>query len=380
MSSRFKVSRLTLVLISSLLACTEKPATSPSVNTETADALPGASLALEEASLYAWQLGTASLQDTAYSLQTLQKTIATLLLERSEESLLLARQQWHESHNRYQQSAVFLAIGESNPGLFGHLQTLTFSMDAWPMQPGYLDSYGVYTHSGIVNDITVPLNAEAIRRQHGFSDDSEITLGFHSIAYLLWGEDGERSASDFSEAASITHSGTVPADLPPNRRRVLLQLQAQLLADDAHVLLKHWQFPKGQLNSQYEALTAGSRIKLLQAAAAHLLQNRIQPLFEQPEGAKGAQVENLDSAHNRFAGNTRAMAGAAIAGLGRLFADPKLAPVVILDSEREEWQKLLGELQEKLKTEPSEQEDFSPLINQLVVLLEPAISGDVNPT
>jgi len=380
MRPSLKASCLTLLLLGSLLACTEKPATSLSTETETRETSAAASLALEDASLHAWQLGTASLQDTAYSLQALQKTIVVLLLERSEESLALARKQWHESHERYHNSAIFLAIGESNPGLFGHLQTLTFNLDAWPIQPGYIDSYGVYTHSGIVNDITVPLNAEAIRRQHGFSDDSEVTLGFHAIAYLLWGENGERRASDFSEAKSNINLDTAPADLPANRRRVLLQLQAQLLVDDAHVLLKHWQFPKGQLKSQYEALEAGSRIELLQAAAAHLLQNLIQPLFEQTQGIEGAAATDSETAHNRFAGNTRAMAAAAVDGLDRLFADPKLGSVIILEGERVQWQTLLGELQDKLKAEPSEQEDFSPLLNQLVTLLEPALLRDVNPT
>jgi len=375
-----KTSSLTLVLFGSLLACTEKPATSLSTEIETRETSVEATLVLEDASLHAWQLGTASLQDTAYSLQALQKAIVVLLHEHSEESLALARQQWHESHKRYHNSAIFLAIGESNPGLFGHLQTLTFNVDAWPIQPGYIDSYGVYTHSGIVNDITVPLNAEAIRRQHGFSDDSEVTLGFHAIAYLLWGENGERRASDFSEAKSNINLDTAPADLPANRRRVLLQLQAQLLIDDAHVLLKHWQFSKGQLKSQYEALEAGSRIELLQAAAAHLLQNLIQPLFEQTQGIEGAAATNSENAHNRFAGNTRAMAAAAVDGLDRLFADPKLGSVIILEGERVQWQTLLGELQDKLKAEPSEQEDFSPLLNQLVTLLEPALLRNVNPT
>jgi len=375
-----KTSSLTLVLFGSLLACTEKPATSLSTEIETRETSVEATLVLEDASLHAWQLGTASLQDTAYSLQALQKAIVVLLHEHSEESLALARQQWHESHKRYHNSAIFLAIGESNPGLFGHLQTLTFNVDAWPIQPGYIDSYGVYTHSGIVNDITVPLNAEAIRRQHGFSDDSEVTLGFHAIAYLLWGENGERRASDFSEAKSNINLDTAPADLPANRRRVLLQLQAQLLIDDAHVLLKHWQFSKGQLKSQYEALEAGSRIELLQAAAAHLLQNLIQPLFEQTQGIEGAAATNSETAHNRFAGNTRAMAAAAVDGLDRLFADPKLGSVIILEGERVQWQTLLWELQDKLKAEPSEQEDFSPLLNQLVTLLEPALLRNVNPT
>jgi len=380
MNSWLRASSLTLALLGSLLACTEKPTPSLNTETETRETSEAATQALEDASLHAWQLGTASLQDAAYSLQALQKAIVTLLLERSEESLTLARQQWHKSHNRYQNSAIFLAIGESNPGLFGHLQSLTFNLDAWPIQPGYIDSYGVYTHSGVVNDITVPLNAEAIRRQHGFSDDSEVTLGFHAIAYLLWGENGERRASDFSETKSNINLDTVPADLPANRRRVLLQLQAQLLVDDAHVLLKHWQFSKGQLKSQYEALAAGSRIELLQAAAAHLLQNLIQPLFEQAQGIEAAAAENSERAHNRFAGNTRSMAAAAIDGLDRLFADPTLASAIILEGERAEWQTLLGELQTRLKAEPSEQEDLSPLLNQLVTLLEPALLGNVNPT
>mgnify|MGYP000238056823 CR=1 FL=1 len=207
---------IVLAAIISLGACSPKNEQAPSSIEDKAPETKLNQEAQHIASLGAWELGTISLQATADEALALQQSIDNLLQENTQHALDQARDQWHISHNRYREAAIFLVIGESNPGLFGHLQTLNFNLDAWPIMPGFLDSFDVYTQSGIVNDITVPLNAESVRQQHGFTDDSEVTLGFHAIEYLLWGEGGQRPLADLLLQAGLIsepfHDGAIDID------------------------------------------------------------------------------------------------------------------------------------------------------------------------
>ncbi len=330
---------------------------------------------LNDLSLHAWALGSHHLQANLDGAADLQKSVDTFLRDTRQETLDGLRAQWQQSHQNYQRASIFLAIGESNPGLFGHLQSLSNKLDAWPIQPGFLDSYDVYSHSGIVNDISLPINAEAIRAQHGISDDSDVVLGYHGMEYLLWGETGQRPLSELSEArlAIDGEPGLNHADLPQNRRRTLLRLQAQLLLDDSQRMLQHWQFPKGQLKSQYQSLPAASRFKLLQAAAAHLLQNQILPLLEQ-EAAEEVDASG-EFSHNRFAGQNIRIAEIQLNGLADLFSEPSLMPRLLENSQQDEWAQGIEALQQSLsRAQKLQESEFMPALSQALNILEPELT------
>jgi hypothetical protein len=85
---------------------------------------------------------------------------------------------------------------------------LQYQIDAWPIEPGYLDSLPTYPGSGIISDITVPMTAESLQRQHGFTDAQEVSMGFHALEYLIFA----RERSDFQ----LLDSGPNPKKPPMN--------------------------------------------------------------------------------------------------------------------------------------------------------------------
>ena len=227
---------LPLILLSLLLAgCDNNNA--PTLTTS----IPAATVTsenppLQQTTLQIWAYAGTALQQCHRHTLTLQQTLTALLQQTDDTNLQQARHSWHQAHNCLQTLRRYLLLADVSPDLFSSLGEQVFAIDAWPIQPGYLDYFDVYSFSGIVHDIAVPLTAADLRQQHGFSDVTDVSIGFHAIAYLLWGEHGTRPLTDFIAETSITteqqSGGLSLTDLPGHRRRALLTLLGQLLVDD----------------------------------------------------------------------------------------------------------------------------------------------------
>ncbi len=115
--------------------------------------------------------------------------------------------------------------------------------------PGFIDSVQGYPYSGIVNDASLPLDVDSLRQQHGVTDSSEVSIGFHVVAFLLWGEQRQnpdlaaRPLTDY-EIAEAWEDGITDLPIeehPNNRRRRLLPLVLELLHVDCQALLGSWE-------------------------------------------------------------------------------------------------------------------------------------------
>lgn len=161
---------------------------------------------------------------------------------------------WLKAHNAYVAVTALAAINPEAP--------LLFQIDAWPIEPGYLDSLPAYPDSGLISDVTITISAESLREQHGFTDPQEVSLGFHAMEYLLFA----RSAADFAplpgdppsaaqptadpgtttgaerieqyagEGTEADPAGAVAADVVP-RRRETLRILAELINQDLNQLV-----------------------------------------------------------------------------------------------------------------------------------------------
>ena len=284
-----------------LSACDPKQGTAPeladtqSVNIETD------TQALAEAAKRAWQSGATKAAAAQQAVQQLNLAVDTFLSDPTEITLAEARDSWHESHETILQLQPFFTLGRINPGLFGQLQQAHYQIDAWPIEPGYLDYFDVYQHSGIVNDIALPINADAIRQQHGFSSDTDVALGMHAIAYLLWGENLRRPASDFITQAptnSERQSGLDGADLPTRRRGALLKLQLTLLADEVKALHLKLSHNASGLNSIYDRLPPHSQQQLWQKVVIDMLEQQLIGEQLAPRVSQEAEIYQ----HQQFSG------------------------------------------------------------------------------
>lgn len=259
--------------------------------------------ALTQVTAQAWQQGHELAKAVEPSLLALQQAAKTLTKDPSELNLAKTREQWHLAHQQLLQLQPFFTLGHINPGLFKQLENAQWQLDAWPIEPGYLDYFDVYKHSGIVNDIALPITAEAIRQQHGFSSDNDVAIGMHSIAYLLWGEQQQRPASDFAAqapSADELRNGMNGADIPTRRRGALLNLLLTLMLDDLRALDYKLDQSASGLNISYAKLPAQSQLQLWQQSIDTLLRQQL--IGEQISPLKNATVDSEFYQHQQFAG------------------------------------------------------------------------------
>ena len=288
---------------------------------------PGAAAATETT----WQTGAQQIQMCADNNRVLRQAISDFLANPSEEGLQQSRSQWRQAHNHFIATSLFLSLAENNPGLFGSLAQYQYALDGHPIQPGFIDYFDVYQHSGIVNDIAITLSAESLRQQHGITDVSDVSIGFHAMEYLLWGETGTRPVDDFTAVNQVSaeqqQQGLRVVDLPNNRRRVYLQLLAEMLFDDCNRLYSAWTDPSANLAPQYQALQIPSRLSLWRAIVAaelHALHSELvsAEAAQDSESNQDSETEPLSANHNLFAKQNAGVIAGRLSGLQAVLFGP----------------------------------------------------------
>lgn len=302
------------------LGCQEKPApaelTQPSVAAPATHALDPA---LAQASLDVWALGLNTLDAAKTELVALRESVQKLLQEPTQASLLAARDQWHIAHNHIQNFSLFFAMASAHPGLFVQLDSLHNQLDGWPIQPGFLDYFDVYTHSGLVNDIAFPITAKALKQANQQFDPMDRALGLHPIAYLLWGENGKRPFADFVKQHAKANSEDQPSieDLTNNRRRALLALMLELAIDDVDKLHAQWQ-DSGAFTSVFTELSPQQRSEILRTSSLYLIEQLLIKQQLQPQLDALSQPDFELTTHNLYSGGNAKLLTAQLNSLSHL--------------------------------------------------------------
>jgi putative iron-regulated protein len=196
------------------------------------------------------------------------------------------QQSWRLAYNSFLRSLIFSYLPIQDPPdwqsqRIGYRHLLA-QLDSWPIEGGYIDYIQGYPFSGIVNDLTLDIDEASIRSQHGFTDPTNASLGYHALEFMIWGNDGKRSAHDFfpqdntapipvndaditvqslddSSKTSLEDSSNgntlIQAEAPEiklqnhNRRRQYTQLLIELLQKDLHRIQRRWE-PSGGYYAQ----------------------------------------------------------------------------------------------------------------------------------
>jgi len=171
----------------------------------------------------------------------LQDAVKTLLATPDQNALLAAQQQWQQTQQSFAKLDYLFSMTQSAQEVLGRIFELKYRLLAYPIQPGYLDSYGEYKYAGLVYDIGTPISRESLRAQQGVSDSEEVVLGLYAIHYMLFGEANSRQASDYAEVDKLSDKDIQNqlksvAEVPSMRRRLLLQTQLEQLVADTGLL------------------------------------------------------------------------------------------------------------------------------------------------
>ena len=195
-----------------------------------------------DAALHVWVRNDAAITGRAYAraldgVERLRASVARFLAAPTDSTLRAAQEAWRASRLVYGPTEVFrFSDGpiDGDSALAGR-EGPENRINAWPMDEAYLDSVAGSPRDGLIPQVALPLDRGTLEHAHGSRDDAEVTLGFHAIEFLLWGQDrdtvtaGRRSFRDFLRGDPVRE-----------RRRACLSILTALLADDLGAVAREW--------------------------------------------------------------------------------------------------------------------------------------------
>ncbi len=138
-------------------------------------------------------------------------------------------------------------------------------IDAWPIEPSYIDYTQFNDSSGIINklDDYAEINETVLRTAQQNGGERNVSLGFHAIEFLLWGEDtaaasdetaGSRPYTDYASSDSTVHNA--------QRRGEYLKACVSKLASSLSELTNEWDpSVKNNYRSDFLKLTPNGALK-----------------------------------------------------------------------------------------------------------------------
>ncbi|MBL8756610.1 MAG: iron-regulated protein [Planctomycetes bacterium] len=174
----------------------------------------------------------------------LQKAVQALVERPAPATLQAARTAWAEARLVYGQVEVLRFHG-------GPIDAVEPLLNAWPVDEVYIDYVVGRRERGLVSDRTrLPVLAgAALEHRNGLGGETNISVGWHAIEFLLWGQDldaagpGRRPHTDFVDGA----------DPDAARRRQYLAVVTDLLVGHVRDLTRQWAPGADNFRRRYEA-------------------------------------------------------------------------------------------------------------------------------
>jgi putative iron-regulated protein len=202
----------------------------------------------------------ANYEDALRGAQNLKAKVDAFVAAPSPSRFDAAQRAWLAAREAYGQSEAFrFADGpiDDADGPEGQL-------NAWPMDEAYLDYVEGAPDAGIINLTSIALtkqsliglNAGAMGDVTGigadFDEETAISTGYHTIEFLLWGQDGDPDGPGTRSWQDFITTGEATAPNGDRRRRVLA-LAAEILVEDLQGLVAEWA-PAGPYRTTWLAL------------------------------------------------------------------------------------------------------------------------------
>lgn len=188
------------------------------------------------------EIASANYADTYSTAVTLQTQINAFIAAPSETTLAEARTAWLYARDFYGQTEAYREANGpiDNEDLLG----TEGQINAWPLDEAHIDYVFGGAGSGLIGDTTFVLTEENLIGQNENPNDDSISVGWHAIEFLLWGQDlnydpinhtldnyavsGNRSFTDYTTADNA------------DRRATYLQIVTDLLINDLKDLNDTW--------------------------------------------------------------------------------------------------------------------------------------------
>ena len=177
------------------------------------------------------EVASAMYGDTLTTAQAMQVKINAFTDAPSQANLDAAKDAWKTARIAYEKTeALRFYGGPIDNGQAGEPEA---SINPWPLDENFIDSTEGDPNAGIINS-TEPITEASLRAQNGATGETNLTIGWHAIEFLLWGQDlsvtgaGNRPFTDYSTAPNAT------------RRAAYLKAATNILLEDLSQVEAQW--------------------------------------------------------------------------------------------------------------------------------------------
>ncbi len=158
----------------------------------------------------------------------LQAAVDALLANPTDATLAAARAAWTAARPAY-------LVTEAYRFYDGPIEAIEGEINSWPVNEAFIDYVVGDPGAGIVNHPETAISVASLIVNNQVTDETDVTLGWHAIEFLLWGQDlsatgpGDRPVSDY-----VAGQGN------NDRRRTYLKIATDRLVADLGRLEQAW--------------------------------------------------------------------------------------------------------------------------------------------
>ncbi|WP_271405153.1 imelysin family protein [Tenacibaculum soleae] len=186
-----------------------------------------------------------------------------------------AKDAWLASREPYGQTEAYRFYDGPIDGVaFGEIEG---NLNAWPLDEALIDYVAngtggqevSDTRQNLVNntDKYPTLTKDVLKNLSGYGEnESNVTMGYHAIEFLLWGQDTTAPAEKKAGQRMYTDYTT---DTNASRRKQYLQLAAEILVDDLQTVTNNWKNGAAYRN-EFLSLSKNDAIDKILTGAAKL--------------------------------------------------------------------------------------------------------------
>lgn len=208
------------------------------------------------------KIAAANYSDSYNTAIYMQTKINAFLTTPTDVSLKEARDSWLYARNFYGQTEAFREANGpiDNENLLG----TEGKINAWPLDEGYIDyvsdNQGGRLQRGLIGNTSFELTEENLINNNETPEDNSISIGWHAIEFLLWGQDLNynpitHATDNYTAAGNRPFTDYITSATTPNanRRKTYLQIITNLLVKDLKDLKDTWS-KGGSYRTTFETL------------------------------------------------------------------------------------------------------------------------------
>jgi putative iron-regulated protein len=226
----------------------------------------------------------------------LETVINDFIAAPTQEAFDNVKLKWKEARESYGSTEAFRFNGSP-------VQNSYDQLNAWPLDENYIDYIDTDATTGIINNTTTypTLTKELLAGLNKQGGDKNISVGYHAIEFLLWGQDltapadalaGQRPYTDFVTDGTGTAANQ-------DRRGLYLSLCADLLTDKLAELMNVWA-QSGSYRTTFLALNTDTALQNIYSGILNVVENKMTGNFT--TAVQGMAQENEES---DFSDNTQ---------------------------------------------------------------------------